>query len=493
MAYVVCMGNSNLTGLNHLDATAQAELVRKGEVSARELVDVAIDAATQVNDKINGIIHPRYEKARDEAAAVGASSDAPFAGVPLVLKDLGAALKGEPYHFGMQAMKDAGVRAPHNSYLTNRFLRAGFVVIGRTNTPELGSTITTEPVAYGPSRNPWNLDHSTGGSSGGSAASVAAHVVPVGHANDGGGSIRVPASECGLVGLKPSRGRVSKGPDLGETWMGATIDGCVTRSVRDTAAVLDAICGYEAGDPYTAPPFVRPLIQEVGLDPGALRIGIMPAPAFAYQMDHAESRASVVATAKVLEQLGHHVEEAYPDALNDTEFAGRFTTIVAAATHNDVTSFEKMLGHEITNLEWDNAAMREMGRNVTAQQYLSLQEWIHAWVRKVVQWWLPIDGSKGFDILVTPTLAGPPPLIGHLRGADGGRNLREIMAYTSQFNLTGQPAVSLPLHWSASGLPMGVQFVAAPHREDLLIRLASQLEVAMPWSGKRAPLVANPD
>ncbi|CAB4603004.1 unannotated protein [freshwater metagenome] len=349
-------------------------------------------------------------------------------------------------------------------------------------------------MSYGPSRNPWNLEHSTGGSSGGSAASVAAHIVSVGHANDGGGSIRVPASECGLVGLKPSRGRVTKGPDMGETWMGATIDGCVTRTVRDTAAVLDVICGYAPGDPYTAPPFARPLLQEVGVAPDALRIGILDHPLFEYQLDDAESRDSVARVAQQLSALGHHVEVASPVALAEPDFAGKFTAIVAAWTHNDVSAFERAFGRAIGegDLEPDNIMMREMGRAVTSEMYLTNMTWLHAWCRRVVQWWEPTDGSRGFDILLTPTLAGPPPRIGYLAGAEGGRHLLEVMAYTAQFNLTGQPAISLPLHWSESGLPMGVQFVAAPFREDVLVRLASQLEEAMPWRDRVAPLVANP-
>ena len=476
--------------LNSLDATAQADLVAKNEISAGELVDSAIAQAEKVNGTINAIIHPRYEKAQKESQS---PVSGPFSGVPLVLKDLGASMAGEPHHMGTRFLKNAGFIAQRDSYLTRRFLDAGFIVIGRTNTPEFGNTITTEPLSYGPSRNPWNTDHSTGGSSGGSAASVAAHIVPVGHANDGGGSIRVPASECGLVGLKPSRGRVSKGPDFGESWMGATIDGCVTRTVRDTAAVLDVICGYEPGDPYTAPPFVRPLVQELGVDPGRLRIGVLDHPLFAHQKDDAQSRESVRRTAEVLSSLGHDVQVAWPKALENPDSAGKFTAIVAAWTHSDASQFEAMFGRELgdDDMEPDNLRMRELGRSVTIRDYLVNMQWLHAWCREVVQWWQPLDGSRGFDILVTPTLAGPPPPIGHLAGEHGGRNLREILAYTSQFNLTGQPAVSLPLHWSAEGLPMGVQFVAAPFREDVLVRLASQLETAMPWHDRVAPLVAN--
>ncbi|MFN6118900.1 MAG: amidase, partial [Actinomycetes bacterium] len=260
--------------LARLDACAQADLVRAGEVSASELVESAIAAAERLDPSINAIIHRRFDAARSESR----TATGPFAGVPLVVKDLGCAIGGEPHHQGVRALKAIDLRGPNDSAMYRRLREAGFVAIGRTNTPEWGSTITTEPLAYGPTRNPWNLDHSTGGSSGGSAAAVAAGIVAVGHANDGGGSIRIPASECGLVGLKPSRGRVSMAPDIGESWMGSTIDGVVTRSVRDTAAALGVLAGYEPGDPYTAPPFTRPLRDEVGADPGRLRIGVLDHP-----------------------------------------------------------------------------------------------------------------------------------------------------------------------------------------------------------------------
>ena len=480
------MGNAH--GPNSIDATAQAELVAKGEMSPVEMVQSAIDQAHRVNGDINAIIHPRFERALDEARNMTADPSRPFAGVPIVIKDLGAPMAGEPHHLGTLFMKNENHIATTTSHIVRRFRDAGFILIGRTNTPEFGNTITTEPVAYGPTRNPWNLEHSTGGSSGGSAAAVASHVVAMGHANDGGGSIRIPASECGLVGLKPSRGRISKGPDVAETWMGSTIDGVVTRTVRDTAAALDVLSGYENGDPYTAPPFARPLVQELGADPGRLRIGILDHPLFPFQNDDAESKASVRATADLLAHLGHDVVDAHPVALAEDGYAGRFTAIVAAWTHNDASALERLIGREMRDdeFEQDNRQLRDLGRTITAATYLENMEWLQAWCRRVVQWW-----TDGFDVLVTPTLAGPPPRIGWLRGPEGGRNLRTIMAYTSQFNLTGQPAVSLPLHMSSTGLPMGVQFVGAPYREDLLVRLAAHIETAAPWSGRVAPLVAN--
>lgn len=470
------------------DATQQSSYLRSKHISPSELLDEAIKAVERVNPKLNSLIHERFDAARTEAKTV--DLNAPFGGVPMVVKDLECAIAGEPHHMGARFLKNAGYRAPNDSYLAERFRRGGFVIIGRTNTPEFGGTITTEPLAYGPCRNPWNTNHSTGGSSGGSAATVASGCVAVGHANDGGGSIRVPASECGLVGLKPSRGRVSKGPDIGESWMGSTIDGCVTRSVRDTAAVLDLISGYESGDPYTAPPFARPLAKEVGVNPGALRIGILDHPVLTGGIDHPETRASIAETAKLLTTLGHHVEIAHPPALGEQSFSDMFTIVVCAAMASDISIWEKYFGRTLgaDDIEPDTSFMAEMGRTVSVCDYLRTVGELHRWSRRVIEWWLPRDGSRGFDLLCTPTIAGPPPPIGLLAGPEGMQHAIAAMQYTAQFNVTGQPAISLPLHWSASGLPMGVQFVGAPYREDILVQVAAQLESATNWSQRR-PLV----
>ena len=479
------MGIAN--DLASLDATAQAELVRSGQASATELVEAAIDAAQRLNPQINAIIHPRYEAAVAEAASPGSG---PFAGVPMVVKDLGCVMKGEPHHFGNQALKDIDYRSPVDSSLYRRFRAAGFVAIGRTNAPEMGSTITTEPLAYGPSRNPWDLDYSTGGSSGGSAAAVAAGIVAVGHANDGGGSIRVPASECGLVGLKPTRGRVSQAPLIGEFWAGATIDGCVSRSVRDTAAVLDAISGYEPGDPYVAPAFARPLVDEVGADPGGLRIGVLDRSPDA--PSHPDCEAAVAVAAKLLESLGHHVDDSSPAAMSEPGFPDRFVTIVAASTAHDLSVLEEILGRPLVDgdLEPGNMFYGEIGRSVSAVEYLRTLTAQHRWCREMLSWWHPADGSAGHDLLLTPVIATPPPLIGYLSGPEGGMRVREMLQFTAQFNVTGQPAISLPLYWTAGGLPVGVQLVAAYGREDVLVRVAAQLEAAQPWASRRPPVTA---
>jgi amidase len=466
-----------------LDATGQAHLVRTGQVSPSELVAAAIDAAQHRNPAINAIIHPRYDAALVEAATTSVEHGGPFPGVPMVVKDLGCNIGGEPAHGGTRALQRIEYTAPHDSSLYRRFRRAGFVTIGRTNTPEWGSTITTEPIAYGASRNPWNTNHSTGGSSGGSAAAVAAGIVSVGHANDGGGSIRIPASECGLVGLKPSRGRVSGAPDVGEGWAGASIEGAVNRSVRDAAAVLDAIAGYEPGDPYTAPPFQRPLRDEVGVPPGRLRIGVLSG-AEMNGMVHPECITAVDRAAALLEAAGHHLEASAPEAMFDPDYADRFVAVLAACTAYDVRQLERILGRAVTedDLEDDNLRYAAVGRTVSAVDYLQCLAEQHAWCRRMLSWWHPADGSHGFDLLLSPVLAAPPPPIGWLSGPEGGQRVGQLLLFTAQFNVTGQPAISLPLHTTADGLPVGVQLVAANGREDVLVRVAAQLEAAAPWT-----------
>src|SRR3954449_4272710 len=292
--------------LARLDATAQAELVRKGEVSPPELVGAAIERIEAANGEVNAVIHKLYDEGRE--AASGDLPDGPFRGVPFLLKDLGAAFAGQPLHMGMQYLKDADFRAPVDTHLAERFRRAGFVTIGKTNTPELGILPTTEPKAYGPSRNPWDTTRSTGGSSGGSAAAVASGMVPVAHANDGGGSIRIPASECGLVGLKPSRQRISEGPIIGDNMSGLTVELVVSRSVRDTAAILDAVHGPAPGDPYVAPPPERRYVDELGADPGKLRIGLITDPV-ADETPQQEVVDAARDAGELLESLGHEVEE----------------------------------------------------------------------------------------------------------------------------------------------------------------------------------------
>jgi amidase len=466
-----------------LDATAQADLVRRGEVSPGELVEAAIARIEKINPQLDAVIRTRFDAARREAA--GDLPDGPFRGVPILFKDLGCTVEGEPTAFGLGPLRD--LPFPVTSYLAQSFRSAGFIALGRTNVPELGTTVTTEPRSFPAARNPWNRGHSTGGSSGGSAAAVAAGLVAVAHANDGGGSIRIPASECGLVGLKPTRGRVSQGPVTGEAWAGSTIDGAVTRTVRDAAGVLDVISEPRPGDPYYAPPLARPLVREVGADPGRLRIGVLDRPGTEGYLDDPECRAAVAGAAALLESLGHHVDQSAPAAMVEPEIPRHFNAIIAADTNVTLEAFEMLLGRPIGDdeIEPRNAAYRRAGRELSAAAYLQSRAWIGMWARRMAAWW----GEH--DLLLTPTLGAPPPPLGWFT-ADGqekeGARIAGFIPYTAQFNLTGQPAVSLPLHWTPGGLPVGVQLVAAYGREDILVRVASQLEQAAPWSQRHPEL-----
>ncbi len=472
--------------LARLDATAQAELIRRGDATPLELVDAAIARIERVNPALNAVITPLFEKARARVKA-GDVADGPFRGVPILLKDLLAYTEGDPYHMGARPLRDAGFVAPHDAHLARKFREAGFVVVGRTNTPELGTLPTTEPVAYGPSRNPWDTSRSTGGSSGGSAAAVASGMVAVAHANDGGGSIRIPASECGVVGLRPSRGRTSLGPDFGHALGGLVAEGVVTRSVRDTAAVLDAIAGAMPGDPYTAPPPARPYRTEVGAEPGRLRIGILTRPPGELFQTHPDCVAATTAVGRLLESLGHTVEPSHPAAMDEPDVGRHFTTMYAVGTAHMLRILGMLVGREIGPDDVDplNWQLAEMGRAVTAVDYLETEGWLHGYTRRMAAWW-----ADGFDVLLTPTLPEPPPPLGTFDPHTGdpvtaGMKAAQFAAFTSPFNMTGQPAISLPLGTSAAGLPIGIQLAAAYGREDLLLRLAAQLEQAAPWAPRR--------
>lgn len=477
--------------LANVDATGQAELVRRGEVTPLELVDASISRIEQLNPKLNAVITPLFDKARDQAKG-GEIPNGPFRGVPFLLKDLICASAGDPIYFGMRLFRDAGIVAPYDTYLAAKFRAAGFIFLGKTNTPELGLNATTEPEAFGPTRNPWNPEHSTGGSSGGSAAAVASRMVAAAHANDGGGSIRIPASECGLVGLKPSRGRVSLGPDMGEAWHGLAIEGAVMRSVRDAAGVLDAISGNMPGDPYSAPPQLRPFIQEVGTDPGRLRIGFMKRSPLGGAELHPDCVDAVEDAAALMRSLGHTMEESHPAALDEEQVADSFNDVVCGHGVMTLEQIGTLMGRKITAEDvelWTWNAV-EPGFAMPAGRYLAAINWLQVWSRRVAQWW-----ADGFDLLLTPIIAQPPPKLGTLvatredpRG--GWKRLMDLLQFTPQFNATGQPAVSLPLYWNAQGLPIGIQLVAAFGREDLLIRAASQLEQARPWEDRRPPICA---
>ncbi len=480
-----------MSELARLDATGQAQLVRDGEVSAPELVESAIGRVEAVNPELNAVITELFEKAT--AAASGPLPDGPFKGVPMMLKDLACHSAGDPFHEGMAFLKRLRWTESEDQYLAGRFRDAGFVFLGKTNTPELGILPTTEPEAYGPTRNPWDLERSPGGSSGGSAAAVAAGLVPVAHANDGGGSIRVPASHCGLVGLKPSRGRVSLGPDFGDVMSGLVAEHVVCRSVRDSAGVLDAICGALPGDPYAAPDRQRPYVEELGRDPGRLRIGIMTTPPGGQFETHPDCVAAAQDAAKMLERLGHAVEQAHPAGTDDPGYIPSFLLRWTSGIAWSLKYWEAKTGRTIGSgdVEPSTWALAELGHTHSAGDYLRAVEYHQGVTRRIADWW-----QEGFDLLLTPTTAEPATPLGAF-APDPENPVAPIMrsvplaAFTAMFNTTGQPAITLPLHRTAEGLPVGAQLVAAYGREDLLLAVAAQLEQAYPWAEDWPPLVAD--
>jgi amidase len=452
-----------------LDATAQRRLLASGEVSARELVASAIARIERLNPALNAVIHTQFEEALEHP------------GVPLLLKDVLATEAGQPYHCGLRAAKSSGHRATADSWLVTRYKNAGFVVLGRTNTPELAGSVTTEPLAYGPTRNPWALERSPGGSSGGSAAAVASGMVAVAHGNDMGGSIRIPASNCGLVGLKPSRARTSLGPEFGEYWGPLTHQHVLTRTVRDSAAMLDVSAGPAPGDPYSAPPPARPWVNEVATDPGRLRVGYRTALPDG-SAPSTEVAAAVSGTAHLLEELGHDVLDAVLPALDDPAVRAAAGTIFAVAIARDVARWSAVLGRDITaELEADHVAVTRMGREIPATRWVADIETIQSWCRVMARTWNDVD------VLLLPVMPDPPRPMGEPSPAEAGR----LIAFTLPFNLTGEPAISLPLHQSVDGLPVGVQLVAPTGREDLLFRVAGQLEIARPWAHLRPAMVST--
>jgi amidase len=461
-----------------LDATAQAELVARGDVTPVELVDAAIERIERLDPPLNAVVMRWFEHAREVAG--GQLRVGPFAGVPFLLKDLSSHYAGQPLTNGNVALRDAMVVSSVDTTLVSRFKRAGLVTLGRTNSPELGSVPVTEPVAYGPTRNPWDPERVPGGSSGGAAAAVAAGMVPIAHASDGGGSIRIPASCCGLIGLKPSQGRTSMGPFRTES--GLSVELCVSRSVRDTARMLDAVHGPAVGDSVIAPAPLRPFVDELGAAPGRLRIGVLDHHPRGGSL-HADCVTASHQAATLLESLGHHVEPAYPATLADASFTSRFMALWGTNMATGIEGYGAMLGrpleeHEVEPVNW---AQAQHARRVSAVEYANGLGAIAEFRRATHQWW-----ADGWDLLLTPTLGEPPLRIGELTAGasplDAMRRAGEFVPFTPAFNMTGQPAINVPLHWNDDGLPIGIQLVAAYGGEDVLIRVASQLEQAAPWS-----------
>lgn len=461
--------------------------MRSGQASPSELVEAAIERIERLNPQINSVIYPRFDNARAEAADQRKLPDGIFRGVPFLLKDLGEMVAGEPASWGWKPLKDIGFKARSTAHVAEKFHAAGLITLGRTTVPEWGPSLATETAAWGATRNPWNLERGVGGSSGGAAASVASGMVPIAHANDAGGSIRIPASFSGLVGLKPSRGRTSNGPAHADIWHGLGEHGVVARSVRDAATALDVISGYCAGDPFTAPTPVRPFRLEPGTSPGALKIGFMDrAPSFHPGID-SECANAVRSTAKLLESLGHRVQQNHPAVLDDENNGKQVGVLVAASEALTAVEAEKILGRPLLADDFDPWTwwLIERGRNVSAVRLLLARQWVNDFTRATARWW-----SEGFDILLTSTLATPPPPIAVFKlepgdhATESGRRQAIMSPFTIPWNVAGNPAISLPLHMTADAMPLGIQLVAAYGREDLLLRLATQIEQAAPWSDR---------
>ncbi len=469
--------------LEFLDMVGQAALVREGKASPSELVDAAIARAEARNGPLNAIVLPLYQQARAQAA--GTLPDGPLRGVPFLLKDLGGQLAGAPLTCGMRALRDADWHEPADSYFTAKLRSAGVCFLGRTNSPELGLYPGTEPEAWGPTHNPWKHGYSPGGSSGGSAAAVAAGIVPAGHASDGGGSIRIPASHCGLVGLKPTRGRSSFGPSAGDRWAGFSCEGFVTRTVRDTATLLDAVSGAMPGDPHAAPIPARPVAASRA--PGRrLRVGFMTTAPRGID-GHPDVVPAVEVCARALEDLGHHVEEACPAALEDPQSIRAFVAVVAANIAHTVDVWGEKLGRvlgeqDLEPLTW---ALAQSARSRSTLDYLEALDVLNIVSRQLAGWW-----DDGFDLLLTPCSAQPPPPHGTFLSTPdepfaGFTRAAPFSVYTSPFNMSGQPGISLPLHWTPSGLPIGSHLVARFGEEATLLSVAAELEAAVPWADKR--------
>ncbi len=468
------------------DGLGLAGLVRGGEVKAEEMLEAAIERVDALNPALNAVVTRLYDQAR--AALAAGLPAGPFTGVPYALKDLGALYTGAVTSYGSRLF--AGAVADHDSEYTVRLKRAGLVILAKTNTPEMGLAPSTEPRLFGPTRNPWNRAHSAGGSSGGSAAAVAGGMLPMAHATDGGGSIRIPASCCGLFGLKPTRARNPMGPDAGEGWGGASVGHAVTRSVRDSAALLDVTAGPDVGDPYWAPPPAGPFLDEVGRPPGRLRIALATASWNGAPVDP-ECAAAATDAARLCESLGHHVEEARPDY--NHEALGQATRIIIGANVRaalDVGAKARGRAVEAGDVErvtWEFAAL---GASHTAADYARSIGVVHRTGRAVARFF------TRHDIILSPTMCRPPFPLGVLdmSSADADAYLAAVLAsigFTSLFNSSGNPAMSVPLAWSRSGLPIGIQFAAPFGGEALLFRLAGQLETARPWAARRPTNLAK--
>ena len=462
------------------DAIGLAGLIAAGEISAEEALQAAIERLEGVNPRINAVSHKMYDEAHRTIA--DGLAEGPFSGVPFLLKDLAMLYTGAPTSFGSRLFAD--LVPDHDSTLVERYRGAGLVIFGKTNSPEMGLAATTEPVAYGPTLNPWNPELSAGGSSGGATAAVAARVLPAAHASDGGGSIRIPSANCGVFGLKPTRARNPAGPDLGEGWSGFSTNHVASRTVRDSAALLDATHGPAPGDPYCAPPPERPFQDEVGADPGRLSIAFSTAAPNGVPV-HPEIVQAVTETARLSESLGHRVDEAAPEFDMDAVMRS-MRLIWSANTWTNVALRYEALGRtpdgsDLENLTW---ALAQEGQRHPASDYARALQIVHGLGRNFARFF------AGYDVFLTPTMAQPPWPLGVVDMMDGDvdhylDNMLHYMPFTAQFNATGQPAMSVPLAWTGDGLPIGLQFAGRFGDEATLLRLAGQLEQAKPWAQRR--------
>jgi amidase len=455
--------------LTDLDATAQAELVRNNQVHPRELVEQAIDRIERLDPELNVMVHRQYDRARRDAE--GPLPHGPFRGVPFLFKDYRCREAGEPYTMGMRALRDVGFRASSDAPLALAFRAAGLIPLGRTNTPELACVGTCEPEAFGPTHNPWDTTRTPGGSSGGSAAAVASRLVAAAHANDISGSIRIPSAHCGLVGLKPSRGRAIAST-AGDARTGMNAEGVVTLSVRDTAGLMDAIS--VAGS--------VPLLPAIGKACPSLRVGLCTQ-AFSGSTVDPENALAAEHCASLLEALGCSVEISSPSPLSDPAFWKAAAVLLAVNLAVEVDTWSAKLGKDLddTDLEPTTWRLLTAGRATTGVDLLAAQSLLIEHTILALEWW------NHFDVLVTPTTAGGPTVLGdYTKGYESGRG----SAFTRPFNVTGQPAISLPLGWPADGLPRGVQLVAPVGHDDLLITLAAALEATEPWADRRATVSA---
>ena len=475
--------------LSSLDATAQAELVRNRTVSARELVDSAIERIERLNPQLNAVIYKDYDRARHAADSLAGGvgpQDGPLAGVPFLIKDIGATQEGLPYWAGNRVLKELDHRSDGDTLLGARFRDAGLITLGKTNLPELGSTPTTQPQSCGPTNNPWDLDRSPAGSSGGSAAAVASGLVPIAHANDGGGSTRLPAAWCGLVGLKTTRGRVVNAV----TTSRLLSELVVSRTVRDTAVVLDAVQGASEADLFRVERPAGPYVDELTRQVSPIRIAVVT-DGGVYPVDPTCVEA-VRATAAVLEADGHHVEEISGEVLFGPPSAVNGRLWMAGLARR-VQQLGEMAGRELTagDVEPYNWTAAERGKAMTAIEWVAAEEEQQAWVGQAVAAMAP------YDLLMTPTAGSPPLTTAELEPPDekpwqAGRTHGMIGQFTLPFNATGHPAISLPVWETASGLPIGVQLVGGMGREDLVLRLAAFLEDAMPWRDRTPGVFAGP-